>query len=61
MLTAAVTQLPEEDQVALQEAARAKKRRRIGEEREKATSAPNDTEVPDAGFFETVTEEVRRE
>ena len=60
-LTAAVTQFPGEDQVALQEAARAKKRRRIGEEREKEPDVQNETDAADAGFFETVTEEVRRE
>jgi hypothetical protein len=58
-LTEAVTSLLEGDHIAIQDAARAKKRRQMVEVEEQATNLPRNAEGGD-GFFETVSEDVRR-
>lgn len=45
----------------MEEAARAKKKRRLGEQSEEVTNVRNAEGAPDGDFFETVTEDVRRE
>lgn len=69
-LKEAATLLPQEDQVAIEEAARAKKRRRMGVEEgetneengeDRRSNEAGPAEVCEERFFETVTEEVRRE